>query len=46
MKTIAAVLLALSTLAGVAAQAYADNDLNTTNLQDMERQNRAGNPGG
>ena len=46
MKTIASILLVLSTLGGVATQALADNTPNTTNLQDLERQNRAGNPGG
>jgi hypothetical protein len=30
----------------VAGQASAANDNETTNIQDLERQNRAGNPGG
>jgi hypothetical protein len=46
MRTIASALLALSVLAGVASPVIAANDTDTTNLQDLERQNRAGNPGG
>ena len=46
MKTFLAALLALSALVGVAGQALADeNDGKSTNLQQMEREGRAGNPG-
>jgi hypothetical protein len=44
MKTITSILVVLS-LAGAVAPAFADNDNNTSNLQDLERQSRAGNPG-
>jgi hypothetical protein len=46
VKKLASILLVLSTLTGAAALAYADNDTNTGNIRDLERQNRAGNPGG
>jgi hypothetical protein len=43
MKTIASTILALSVLAGVAGQALADeNDGKSTNLQQMDRENRGG----
>jgi hypothetical protein len=46
VKKLASILLVLSTLTGVAGLAYADNDTNTGNIQNLERQNRAGNPAG
>jgi hypothetical protein len=43
MKIITSALLALSVLAGVASQAVADeNDGKSTNLQQMDRENRGG----
>jgi hypothetical protein len=45
MKRLSSALLALSLLAGIAGQAYADNDTKTRNIQELERQNRTGNPG-
>jgi hypothetical protein len=45
MKKLSSALLALSLLVGVAGQACADNDNRTRNIQELERQNRAGNAG-
>jgi hypothetical protein len=43
MKIITSAILALSVLAGVASQAVADeNDGKSTNLQQMDRENRGG----
>jgi hypothetical protein len=43
MKIITSALLALSVLAGIASQAVADeNDGKSTNLQQMDRENRGG----
>jgi hypothetical protein len=45
MKKIASSLIVFSLLTGITGQAFAANDNNTTNLQDLERHDRAGNPG-
>jgi hypothetical protein len=43
MKIITSAILALSVLAGVASQVVADeNDGKSTNLQQMDRENRGG----
>ena len=43
MKTLMSALLALSALAGVAGQVMADeNDGKSTNLEQMDRENRGG----
>jgi hypothetical protein len=43
MKIITSAILALSVLAGVASQAVADeNDGKSTNIQQMDRENRGG----
>jgi hypothetical protein len=46
MKRLASVLLVFSTLMGTAGLAFADNSPDTSGIRDLERQNRAGNPGG
>ena len=43
MKTITSALLALSVLAGIAGQVFADeNDGKSTNLEQMDRESRGG----
>jgi hypothetical protein len=46
MKRLASVLLVLSTLMGTAGLAFAVSSPDSGNIRDLERQNRAGNPGG